>query len=180
MTTAVAIRVLGETWIASDSMVTLSGQKMAAPFQKWRRNAKNCWYAFSGHTRIYDLVDDDDEFNQSQDAREFINRARLLAQQDGWSVTDGKGEPTDYAFDAIFIDADGDVHFCHGSGAVHWFDDNICAIGSGREYAYGAAHGMIEASLAEHDPETFLTVVIEAASKYDSGTGGDVFVHKVG
>ena len=172
MTIICALRSQDGVWIGSDSRVSKnSGFVCPAPFDKWAKTAEGILWGISGHLRLASIIG---TLPGVKTVAQFSKALRDATKEDGWSAEGNKhGEPCDWCFDVIAV-IDGKVYEINGSGSVVDFEDNFCALGSGREFAYGAAF-----ALDDMDPEVIVRTAVESACKYDSSCGEPIFVEHI-
>ena len=168
MTIACALKTDTGVWIGADSRLTMrSGFVLPVESNKWMPLHSGLWWAFSGHTRVESVVA---KLPLVDTPEEFQEAVRAAVKEDGWNSDADKGETVDYAYDLLLVTPER-VCFSHGSGSFADFGDAFCAIGSGREYAYGAAF-----ALRGMDPEVIVRTAVEAAIAFDTSCGGAVSV----
>ena len=168
MTIICAQRVEGGVLIGSDSRVCKGSFVCPQGQSKWAATLGGLWVGWSGHLRSMLLTTD------KGSVWDYVVAHRGRLRDDCWDVGEtGNGGPANYASDLIIVDK-GRVFHVHGSGSIVDFGDNFCAEGSGHEYAYGAAY-----ALRAENAELRMRMAIEAACKYDTDCGGDVFIKLV-
>lgn len=167
-----ALKIQGSVWIGSDGRVTDGNFICPESVYKWRKLGK-VWVGLTGNTRSWLLIDGN-EYDTAEDAHACL-RAKIEA--DGWCSDDDVSGPKSHGVSSIYVDAVGVWHG-HSSGSLTNFGGSFCAEGSGREYAYGAAH--VYDSGEEFDsPREIMYKAVTAAIRYDVNCGGNVFVEKL-
>ena len=170
MTIACALKTEAGVWIGSDTQLTMrSGFILPVAKKKWETCGRFRW-AFSGHVRILGALSAAPAGGMTTNmpgAEAFAEHLREAVKADGWNPDDDKGAPTDYAYDAIIVSPTR-VCLAHGDGGFADFGDAFCAIGSGREYAYGAAF-----ALDGMDGDVVVRTAVEAAIACDNACGGE-------
>ena len=173
MTICVALKSEDGVWIASDSRVT-SGSGMIYP------GGGSKWFAYNGvllalagNDRIRHILPYAVSGSFPSSPESVAKTLRTAVKTDGWNEDADRGEPVDYCYDAIIV-GEQRVIYAHGSGAFLDFKDELCAIGTGRPFAYGVAH-----ALHGMAPEIIVRTAVEAACRYDSSCGGEIFVELV-
>lgn len=163
------------TWIGSDRRTTMGGQ--VADFNpKWAvspcgRKA----IAYAGPTRGNHLAN---EFQArlfgARDPYDVAARLRQLITEDGWTAHTDAGDPQHYNGAAIYAEDHGVWFITCDFCVIAIPPGRLWADGSGREYAFGAAHAM--SMFSGVDGSALVRTAVEAACANDSGCGGEPFI----
>ena len=163
----------GGVWIGSDSRVT-GGHGFIAPvtFKKWRQ-VGNLWVGVCGHARLFQLFGYP---GPDPTAALFAEYLRERVRGEGWKDDERstRGGPPDMGGGAIIVDKES-VHELTPGGVLVDYGDELCAIGSGCEYALGAWS-------ATRDPvprPLSMVKAIDAAMRYDQDCGGQRWIIRV-
>lgn len=185
MTIVCAQRCGDETWIGSDSRMVANFMLYPQPVQKWFL-VDDWWVGFSGSYRMADLLRyRAPSLANLVSAFAVTNALRALTVDDGWKpIEEGSRDgPTRMDINCILVSPGLDVYEFGTAGVVCPAGDEFTAMGSGYEYALGAAEALSrirsENGSGFIGPEIRMRAAIAAACKYDLGCGGEPFVKRL-
>lgn len=161
------------TWIGSDSMACAGDVKAPAHVRKWV--FAGAWaIGQSGHPRALSLAEKNAEKLAAISCPfDLATTLRDMLRDDGFVVEPGGGAPSDYGQRWLLARADGLWDSDGGGNVVRVNAGSLWARGSGRDFALGAAFAAPDTMSALH----VVAGAIQAACYYDSGCGGEPFVH---
>lgn len=181
MTTAVALKINGKVWVATDSRVTGGDLIIPSKFNKIIEHPKYV-LACSGNVRELEvlrlLIGIDKNKNYFPDNREeFSYDLFVLLKQHGLGEADGNSMPM-CGVSMIAATADRIFVTC---GLIGGFAeiDNFIAIGSGSEIALGAIGATYQPEMLEEDISNYIADIFEVVYKFDVGSGGDVEIRSI-
>lgn len=172
MTVIAAIKAGKSTWIGSDTLAVNNGTKFCTG-PKWR--IANGWaVGAAGDLRTHNLIAVylGDLTGGLVGAFDFTQRMRGLLERDGYN-TDKEEGPAAWGQQIILAHKGGVWSIGTCFSIVEIPEGELWADGSGRAYALGAGH------VAKGTSKQRIASAIEAAMRYDSGCGGEVFMAKL-
>jgi ATP-dependent protease HslVU (ClpYQ) peptidase subunit len=174
MTVVCAVKDGPDVWIGSDSRMLAGSFLYQMPVGKWL--AADGWrIGISGSYRFASLLTHRPPALgvTAFDAAEAL---RALIVADGWQpLQDQKEGPVRHDIGMILVSPEHEVYELGTAGIPVDQGNEFTAIGSGYEYALGAAH----ARRLER-PEARVRIAIDAAIKYDVSCGGAPYVERIG
>lgn len=180
MTALIAIKDEDRVWIGGDGRVSEGSTTVSNSFIKWRR-CGTVWWAAAGFARIYALAEKN--INEMSGIRAphgcfaVCEYLRSLADSDGWSKqSEEQGGPTRYKFDILVTDGHNIGQYA-GDGSYISLSErgSMLALGSGCEYALGAAFAVLPTEGAEMAVQAALT----SSARYEQTVGGDFFIKEI-
>jgi ATP-dependent protease HslVU (ClpYQ) peptidase subunit len=172
-------------WIASDKRLCDKGFIFSDHAEKWVKMSSGLWIGYVGHSAILAALGSVSTLTTDElKTRGLASRIREWAREDGWDATSTDGAPPDFSYDLIVVDpSKGRVFLLCGDGSATDVGEEFVAIGSGREFAYGAAYAAGVAWTGDDDPtymaKDIVTNAVRAAMRYDNECGGDTWVRHV-
>lgn len=165
--------VAGVTWIGADGRMTSDKFVWPMDVEKWTDIGRfRLGMAGSGRAavivgrRLHDLRD----FAHPQYIADSLREAMI---SDGWKSDDARGPQT---FDTYFMLANAaGVWAISGTGTVIPFGLNFAAMGSGEDYAYGAAYALMNGD-RHVSAEWVVRGALGAACAFDAACGGQLMV----
>ena len=177
MTVLIAVRAENSVWIGGDCRVSQNGTTICDNFPKWRKHG-DLWWSSAGYQRIYQLADRKIYSTvPKQHPLDLCEAIRLEVIADSWSTDHCQGgAPVDYQFDLLATDGARIVKYRgDGSAVVLHSLGTILAIGSGEEYALGAATAVLPVEGAE----MAVHAALAAATRFSQSCGGDLFIKEI-
>jgi ATP-dependent protease HslVU (ClpYQ) peptidase subunit len=169
VTCCVALIDQGSTWIASDSLVAAQQATWTLPAGKWRELLCGLWVGCSGSFRANDLLERLVE--PTYDVRGLVAAIRNAIRFDGWMPDESPGDPPAYDF-SMLIARPGEVwELCSNLALIPIQPGKLAAIGSGRQYAQGAASALSHVGYGPRRVER----AVEAAIEHDQECGPPVY-----
>lgn len=161
------------TWIGSDSRATVGAVVAPVSIAKWA--FVGLWaIGHTGEPRSLSLVVKHAErLGDIHDPFDLATALRDLLRDDGYRSEDRHGEPSDYGQRWLIASAIG-LWDSDGAGSLTRIQDEcLWARGSGRDFALGAGFAAPDTMPAKD----VVLGAIRAACHYDTGCGGEPFVH---
>lgn len=176
MTIVAAVRWHGVTYLGADSQTSsaATGHAYATTKRKWIIG-NGCAIAAAGNCIVGDVLRRSASVILAGDPTidEIVIRGRA-------AVTEWKPE-RELDFGMVAVNTAGVFVICQDWDYVAIRDGELAAVGSGQEYAIGAYHAAWNswAGGQRPDPDVCLRLALEAACRYDTGCGGDIFIHSI-
>jgi ATP-dependent protease HslVU (ClpYQ) peptidase subunit len=179
LTIVCAIHAADGVWIGSDSRCTDGGRIVPGDYPKWLRKG-GLWFGVAGWAALMPILEGAEL--PAEPVAAYLELRHILARE-GWKSPEfdmgSRGGPPMYGFDLLIASPAG-VWNCDGDGSIIKAPEGeFVAIGSGSSYAYGAWHALHDRWVS-NDSDAQLNYAIEAAIRYDTGCGGEIFVKRLG
>lgn len=178
MTTICAVHVPGDgTWVGADTRACYGESWVLGPAKKWF-GAHGWAVGQAGDLRCANLIEHavSDIFHKCDDPLTVCDRIRKLLKDNDFNKDDEPGPPT-YEQGMIICapKSCGRGIWTLGSdfGFVAIAEGELCAEGSGREFAVGAAHATAAGGREK------VEAALAAAITYDRGSGGEPFIARL-
>jgi len=174
MSIVVGIEAEGQVWLAGDSLTTIGKHRIIHDGK--RHEWPNMVLAFVGCARIQNLIGKlgREPHRIDDDIPELMATLRAEIIADGWTPNKEEGDPQDWGVEGLIASRSGLWHVASDFAVLQAHPDQIIAIGSGREYAAGAA-----AVLDGAHPEARLDRAVEVAIALDDYCGGPVWQYGI-
>lgn len=166
-----------EVWIGSDSRVTSDRFIWPETAKKWLDCGR--WViGVSGSAMIARVVRDKaSDLGQCETAEGVADMLMAEFKERDFKRCDHNGPPC-YEQDLI-IATKSEVFSVAGNGIVAAPDHGFAAVGSGDDFAYGAAYAIMSVAQGAISGDVICRVAVEAACQYSSDCGGKIVVEKV-
>lgn len=178
MTIVVAQREGNRVWIGADSRITSHNSfiypTVAKKWHKWG----DWWMGCAGSTRLSNLIEAHALDPQPATEQALIVAVRSWIKDDEWNQEVPGGGPGPRSVGSAMLVVTPDRRVLDVSSFWAYSDAGVefAAIGSGCDYAYGAAHAMRATAIPT---EERMQIALEAACNYDTGCGEPLFVRAV-
>ena len=167
----------GKVWMAADTLSSADAFVFPERTRKLFRT-RDWLIGMSGSDRHHEFVPRAAGFENVEEIRDrLMNHARTI----GSDGVQEKGEPAGYHVSLLAARA-GELYAISGDGCIWRPAWGFAAVGSGQDYAYGAAHAL----LCGRDPSLFVTgedvvrKAVEAACAFRGDCGGEIDIETVG
>jgi ATP-dependent protease HslVU (ClpYQ) peptidase subunit len=178
MTIIVGYKPLGSSrvWLGADTRTTGSG--FIYPERRCKLHREDDWlWGVAGADRFHEF-----RFLVGSSVEKITTfRDQFFAWVKEWTGPATQGTPPYYYELDLIVARRDELWSIAGNGCIWSPDDGFCAIGSGGDFAYGAAYAYGLAPL--RSDETAILMVkhtIQAAMKYRQDCGGEVDIESVG
>jgi ATP-dependent protease HslVU (ClpYQ) peptidase subunit len=161
-----------ETWIGSDSRATSNTFIWPEKVKKWIAAGK--WrVANCGSGRALHLMEKRAKcLAACPDVSAVCGSLRDILQEDGWRADDEKGAISYGPLMFLLASHEG-VWIIPSNFAPVYVGGRFAAIGSGDDFAYGAAHALMALCVSR---EVVVRSALHAACTFDAACGGDLFI----
>lgn len=166
----------GETWLGSDTRVSSEGFIYPERAVKWQRFGK--WaLTLTGPKASHELA-----LRYAAEVRDCVHPRGVsgvlmgACKASDWETLENKGGSPVYATNGILVSVEG-IWLLSGNGCVSAPAWGFLASGSGEDFAYGAAHALLQ-DAESHGGDVVVRRAVEAAIAFRSDCGGDVVVER--
>ena len=160
------------TWIGSDTFTNRDNRKMESG-QKWVIRGSRAMSS-AGLYLTHNIIQEnaDELLSIDNKPHEVSKRLRELLIENGFTVKPSEGEPGWMRSHVIYATNEGVWHFGPDGTRYPVNAGQMCADGSGQDFAYGAAHACQLCGAPAQ-----IGAALAAAITLDNGCGGEPFIH---
>lgn len=184
MTVIAAIHEQGETWIGSDTQALIAAYRPEITGAKWV-SVDDVAVAVAGDLRTLNIIQEhpDRLLGDLSGPFAFVERLRVLLAEFGYDAKpyQDTDRTPNFGGPLLFADKTRVCDICPEFSVVEAVPGSMVARGSGQDYALGVFFALSAARILAGDgPAHVLRQAIAAAIKYDTGCGGEPWIHRLG
>lgn len=169
----------GKTWVGWDSRVTDGHGSIYHIEHEKVRQFGRWWIGCSGSAASLDVIEQSRGVTHETDAPHEV--ARLIQQAfcaADFKKCDQHAGPPCYEQELLLV-RHGEIWHVGGNGGVHLCAPSFWAIGSGADFALGAACALTDGFERECRGQRLVSAALQASARFDTGTGGVLTVREV-
>jgi len=180
MTIICALHKHNETWIGADTLACRSNEKSPAAAKKWLFFGGAAIGCCGPWSLVQAVADRLDEAHADWTPQKLFSWTRSVLIDFGVEPEKKPGEAPWIELGMVFV-RPGEVWDISPAGGPLDYAGcgQLCARGTGDEYAMGAAFAIQQYLGEKATPRQIMITAIEAAKQYDSGCGGATWVQKL-